>query len=602
MKHRLPVLSFPARLFFAVSITIVILISILGSFFYFYMFNTIVENQLSTCRQLNQNVLRNLNLLLYQMNVASTSVVNNTTVNDIIFQLNFGNPSPTEYRYLESALKVEMTSAFFNLPGTSNISIYNLEKEYYIYTGVVNNETEYMKKRMQDVEWYQQALHGNPYYVVPPGQDFWKSTDSPVLCLRRGFSTFCDSYSAIFEIQVPYAYLEELCSLEQGRDNNAVLLFDKEGNLLYPLNPDESFLKTYSPELVFKSFSQTGTGSRQLKNGTSTLLMDIQHLDSWDWYAATVSCPSSLNREMGYYALLSIIIWLGICLVILTTFYLLIRRLTRPLVQLAEQIKTVHIGNLHFQPSADYHDELGLLVNAFSGMLNELQSSIDTVYASRVRENEARLMALQAQIDPHFIFNTLHSISSVCENNDDALASRMCICLADLLRYTTNQRNDAATLADELQNARDYLTLMSIPYSGMFHFLIDSQAEAEKQLVPRLLLQPILENCFAHAFSNKLPPWEIEIQCYIQQDAWRLSVRDNGSGFTQEKIQELMETIQTYKDSSSAHNIQMNMTFGGMGLLNVFSRLYLAQKQNAFFQITSDETGTVICLGGKREE
>ncbi len=223
-------------------------------------------------------------------------------------------------------------------------------------------------------------------------------------------------------------------------------------------------------------------------------------------------------------------------------------------------------------------------------MLRRLDASISM-------EIQAHMRALQSQMNPHFLFNMLSVIIESSEEHGDGRTVAMCMKLSSMLRYVADFNRDQASLTDELQHARNYLDLMRDRYESLFTYDIVAEGALENILVPKMIIQPLAENCFTHGFRDCRPPWHICIRVSAFEGQWTLSVEDNGVGVTEETVAQIREKVETYR-SDVATNYK-NLRLGGMGLVNTLLRLSLLKSDRIEFSIgNSPERGTVIRIGG----
>jgi sensor histidine kinase YesM len=235
--------------------------------------------------------------------------------------------------------------------------------------------------------------------------------------------------------------------------------------------------------------------------------------------------------------------------------------------------------------------ELEALNLAFRAMLERLESSI-------AMELQAHMRALQSQMNPHFLFNMLSVIVESCEERGVEGIVSMCLKLSSMLRYIADFGGDSATLAEEAEHTRNYLDLMSSRYEDKFSYEIVAEGPIEEARVPRVIMQPLAENCFTHGFRDCRPPWHIRVEACAEGDRWSLSVADNGVGITEETVASIYEQVERYR-SDVATNYE-NLRLGGMGLVNTLLRLSLSQEEKIDFSISNNvEKGTVVQIGGR---
>ena len=215
----------------------------------------------------------------------------------------------------------------------------------------------------------------------------------------------------------------------------------------------------------------------------------------------------------------------------------------------------------------------------------------------KLREQEAEYLALQAQISPHFLYNTLNSISVCCESGDTVSSSKMCVQLSDIMRYITSN-NKQSTIESEIDNVRNYLELMCVPYEGLLKYDIDVNEHMLKLYTPKLILQPLVENSINHGLSGIAFPWFIKIKGTLENDIWKISVRDFGSGFSNQSLNNLKQQINSYKSNLVKGNLAETQQKGSMGILNIFSRIYIIFKESTIFRIENREIGSEVIIGG----
>ena len=270
--------------------------------------------------------------------------------------------------------------------------------------------------------------------------------------------------------------------------------------------------------------------------------------------------------------------------------YLLVRYTNRPILQLSRRVKETTLTGLPEQSGREpASDEVKELERSFDHMLQRLKTSVEL-------EQQAYLKALQAQMNPHFLYNCLCVISSLssaeCENS---AIPNFCSHLASMLRYETTYRNETVTLAEELDNVRDYLALMKVRYEHHFSYEIEVDESLLSLPLPRLVLQPLVENCFSHGFKSAEPPWRLSIQVFREENQWIIRVADNGCGFPEEKRQELLRQVESTLSDLGGADLQI----GGLGLVNTIIRLRIMSADAISFSITpNDPTGTILTLRG----
>ena len=138
---------------------------------------------------------------------------------------------------------------------------------------------------------------------------------------------------------------------------------------------------------------------------------------------------------------------------------------------------------------------------------------------------------------------------------------------------------------------------MKVRYEDKFQYSMACVGEMQRCRLPRFIIQPLLENCFAHGFCAREFPWKMDIQVYYARDCWEVQIRDNGCGMEQEKLEELKLELKKMR-SRDMRELMKEMKIGGLSIKNVYVRLYIAYGENMIFDMESNRTGTRITVGG----
>lgn len=256
------------------------------------------------------------------------------------------------------------------------------------------------------------------------------------------------------------------------------------------------------------------------------------------------------------------------------------KSLVLPIRKLRSQILNISYSNLSLKmDSRLYSNEFHLFNEAFRELLERLQSSIEREKLALHEEVMSRNSALQAQIAPHFIHNVLYLISIAAQENQMAVVTQMCKHLSESLRYIVSSPYQHVTLRDEIEHTKHYLSLIKHKYEEDLEWEIDMDPLAESILLPRLVIQPFVENCIEHAFDLTDPPWRIRITIKLYHGLWAIEISDNGEGFTEEGIRRTLNRIQAGGSAGQQTKI------GSMGIVNTVNRLELMYRNRLFFNM-----------------
>lgn len=340
--------------------------------------------------------------------------------------------------------------------------------------------------------------------------------------------------------------------------------------------------KTGRKQTIFRADGVRYLATGEIERRSNWMLIHIQKL-------------APLDRE--YMVVYVYILFSGILLILasILLFYKVSERVSRPLQMLTASISRVNLHDMHVSPLLERYQiqELNQLNCSFNEMIQRLETAIDS-------EMTAYSYALQSQTNPHFLYNCLSLIAEKADEDGSTSSVLLCQKLSAMLRYLADQTTDLVPLHAEVQHLRNYLDMMCARYEEYFSYEIRECDEIMNVTVPRVLLQPLVENCFQHGFQTVNPPWHICVEMERSGDEWRLSIIDNGSGIPKDVLQTLFAQIEEYKRNMS-DNFQ-GLRMGGMGLVNVFMRLKLLERDGLIFDISSPpEGGTIIRIGGRME-
>lgn len=258
----------------------------------------------------------------------------------------------------------------------------------------------------------------------------------------------------------------------------------------------------------------------------------------------------------------------------------------RPIKVLVEDVSEIDETRMEAIDTGYRYVELIQISEKFNDLLARLKASIERDYLSQLQLERARLSALQAQIQPHFLFNTLQLLQTEMLYRNFEAADDIIVSLSRLLRYAMDNDHTSVPLAREMDYLRDYLTLFTRKYAGRLEVRFDVDQAIEDCRIPRLLLQPVVENCLKHAFLDDPQSSVIEITARGGGGRLIICVRDNGRGMPPERLKEVLDSL-----------TQPRAEDAGMGLSNVYCRLAIAAKGDCRMDIESREgEGTVVTL------
>jgi two-component system sensor histidine kinase YesM len=241
--------------------------------------------------------------------------------------------------------------------------------------------------------------------------------------------------------------------------------------------------------------------------------------------------------------------------------------------------------------------ELEELEAAFGSMQAKLRRSMEEALEARAHETKATLLALQSQMDPHFVYNMLTTIGIMAEEGMRTEIAESVQNMTHLLRYISSGKSSVVTLAEELEYARRYLACMKARFREDLSFQVEVPQTILEVRVPKLIIQPIIENTVKYGLAFR-PPWHVAISGAAAAAGWTISVTDSGPGFPPGKLRELTEQMGARAGAAA----DASLSISGMGLLNISTRLAIFYGAEAVFRVSNrDGGGAEVVIGGSWE-
>lgn len=267
---------------------------------------------------------------------------------------------------------------------------------------------------------------------------------------------------------------------------------------------------------------------------------------------------------------------------------LLSRRLVQPIRHLQGKMKRVEQGKFEERAIVYGKDEIGQLAQGFNAMVSEIDRLVKEVYETRLRERDAELAALQSQINPHFLYNTLESMNMLALQRNHYDLSDLTTSLGKLLRYTVDTKEKLVYLREELRFVEAYLHIQSLRYGERLQHEVLVDPSLELALIPKLILQPLVENAIQHGIGNGAGV--IRLSATLNEaDDLVLTVEDDGTGLTAARTTEVEQHIYALAEPPRPETrASFGEARGGFALRNVHQRLRLLY--GAPFGLSLDKT------------
>ena len=381
---------------------------------------------------------------------------------------------------------------------------------------------------------------------------------------------------ALVKIQVDRSYLNKL-QPNHSEHGEVLLLSDKDGNLVYSsqsaLINDSEVLK----EVLGTAMSHLGSYTSIILEGEEYILITSE--DAADNIMLLSFTPlsyidSQIGRIRNSLIITGIFIWF--CAVLLINMF--IHFLTNPLKILSGQMERTGSGDFHTLIHTGGSREIKELSQSFNSMVIHIDELIRRTYLAELSEKNARLTALEAQLNPHFLYNTLQAISTEALINDQPQINQMITSLASSLRYTI-KGGDLVMLKKEMEYVHDYIYLQKIRMDDNLEVHIEIDPETEECLIPKISIQTLIENSIIHGLHSERGSIIIHISSEMKNDSIVIRVLDNGCGISKEQLSALYSDFEKQEESC---------TDGGIGLVNLHTRLKLLYTKPAYMTISTE--------------
>jgi two-component system sensor histidine kinase YesM len=391
-------------------------------------------------------------------------------------------------------------------------------------------------------------------YELPPNHYISRSTHYFIMGMqiKNIFSVLEPLGTIIVNIKIDV--LNKLMADVQVSPNGFLLLVDPKGNVIWHRNP-EALGNTNVRDIPF--FQKIDSGDQSFM--TQKLNGETYHISYGqsgynNWYYISFVPQSDLEAEIANIKqflavtfIVSVVIFS--LLAIMTTVYI-----TRPLRRIVMAMNRLDKDNLGVKVNAQSKDEIGVLQEAFNSMGSKIRNLIEEVRMVTAKEKEAELKALQAQINPHFVYNSLDTINWMAIEKQEKGISGMITALSDIMRYAIRPGSNLAPIQEEIKWVENYAYIQKNRFESRFDIHVEVDPRALQYKIPRLLLQPFIENAILHGMEDKEESGVIQIRIQLEGASNRLvlEVEDNGSGISEEQLQHIYERRNT---GIGIHNI-----------------------------------------------
>lgn len=436
-----------------------------------------------------------------------------------VFSMEYGTPYEQYEQLTQKVDPILRTASYFH-GGMQQITIYT-------DNGMVKHDTTVAPvSEIEETDWYQKTLEH-------PGLNWFANYQEETLFSARklAFSGAREGVNILYmdvdyqKLFTPYA--ETLIS-ECG-----LYITDQDGKLVF----EESRFsgKNQNYDLTYSEFlEQRDRGSTDY-----IILCEQSNTTGWTvWLYQPVGLAGEAMRPIGVMAGVTILICIFAAVL---AYFITSGMVSSRIERLTHFMQEVQEGSMDTQMESDDRDEIGMLYRGFGSMMKRIRTLINEVYLSKITQKEAELKALQAQINPHFLYNTLSLINWKALAAGEEDISRMTLALSTFYRTALNRGRNVLQVETELSNTRAYLEIQSMLHDGDFDYEIEAQTEILQCESLNLILQPLVENAIHHGIEEKTDGrGKITVRGWKEDNCVWFMVEDNGVGMEQEVADKIL--------------------------------------------------------------
>lgn len=447
---------------------------------------------------------------------------------------------------------------------------------------------------LQEQAWFKKILESDEKLVVTSIHNkayYDNQKDGVVLTVGRVILNSNGVYSGVLLIDLDPSSLIKLNEnflLTRNNYNIKMSVTDAQGSVLYDSD-------AASGRMTWGQVLEDGYTALHNKNNNDFILMSNKtHRGN---LLVNAEIPrSSLLFKIGKINYITLIAVLICVFIIIVTSILFSYSITKPIKKLQRSMKLVEKGQYSTIIENTANDEIGGLINSYNNMITKIKALIEDVYIAQIKQKNAKFLALQTQINPHMLYNTLESIRMKALVKGDDEVALMIKILSRMFRMTLGKEADRNLIRHELEYVENYIRLQNIRFNDRFSLDVRLDDSIKNSRIIALVFQPIIENSIKHGFQDYNAFLNITIEGEITEERdIIIRVHDNGIGMSAEKAAELNALLMEAEPDKLKLDLAEENTEESIGLKNIAERIKLHYGDNYSLQLVSGNgSGTVV--------
>lgn len=593
-------MSLRTKLFGAFIVCLILPLVVLGIAAY-YILTGIIEEKYSQQSELTLRALsQSVSFAFLEMNKVTDSTVASNSIQDVLNNRYADGKDIHETDYMElNEVQRNFRELLVNHPSVSYAFMYTFENSRINQIFTKESFTAMPFAKFKEEPLYQEVLKrtGLPLWVGPYEYPEVTGYGTVFTQLRvvKDIDTLNDK--GMLLVQIKNSGLESIFRYFRFKEEQYAtrfLITNGKGLVLYDSSGESRNghqLGDFTSYRHDKAKTSYQTGRSRFESQDSVI--SSVELGVEDWQLLSVTSWNSLSREVLLYAK-----WLALVLLIFAAsacIFLLFfaNRVAKQVIRTVTFMRKVERGDLHARLPVEGKDEMSLLAKGFNSLVERIAELLSEVMRQQERKKHAELQALQAQIKPHFLFNALESINILAVQNQGRKVSQMVARLGSMLRISIQQK-EVITVEQELQHLSSYLEIQKFRFEELFDYEIDVPRELMAYTMPKLTLQPLVENSIQHGFEGITYMGHIHVSARREFGRLVFYVKDNGIGIEAERLATFL-----YEQEQAGNHVDSPETGErrGLGVRNVADRIRISYGSLYGLFICSEPFGgTVIKL------
>jgi two-component system, sensor histidine kinase YesM len=371
------------------------------------------------------------------------------------------------------------------------------------------------------------------------------------------------------------------------KDVEDLYIMNEKGMIIYSSNEKE--IGKENKETWFEKVKQEPAGGQSLEwkdaDFSGVIVHEMFTEALTDWYIVKRIPYDVLYQGARETALINILIGLLTLVFALAGTMFVSFKLTAPIKVLISNMKKVEKGEFKADFDTLGTDEIGMLGRHFKLMIAKIDELIESEYKLEIENKASQLRVLQSQINPHFLYNALQSIGTLALKSNAVPVYSLLTSLSTIMRYSMNMKDDIVPFTSELNHVKSYLLLQKQRFDELFEFELKIEDEVKDVFVPKMILQPIVENCFKHGFDQQVKNARIQVEAFYEnEDLVSINIKDNGTGPSDEQLEKIRQEL--------FHGISKeDKRREAIGLKNIYDRLQIYYHNQANMSVNRNEEG-----------